>query len=433
MVSETDLDKLGNKMAQLVDGKARAILHEFEELLHASSSDIHDHPDWAALSADDKHFSYNLLATLTIQNACAFERRIITTMTDSFPIALLSLARVRPELPCEERKGMADRFLKLAAQSRLDVESMKILQHFRPAFETCKRSGKLDGRNGLELYIALKALRRTFIADVRLNEQLNKQLKLCGDRAPNASLELVSARAHVKHALGTVGARAEGLNIKSKKWSQLRPLAGIVLDKCLEHWTDGLKVMENIQRFVAPSAPDWCPCQQEVNQWASKLNVGLQKTSTSHVLAAVVSKKIYEFFKEKPKSGSCIVQPHFAALSFARQKLEQHRPYRLPEGRPIFLFAEQVNRSTRLLRGVWESAGQVKITRPWSFEWAADAVYTELDGQPGPLTVIAFPLSWVPVSDSGRVGMHPCLMRSGRQFVTIVEWQEDLWLHFIKK
>ena len=258
------MDRYDNTMAQLVDGKSVAIFEQFEYLLHCSAtSRIQSHPDWHSLKPNDQQFVLNFLAIMIIQTACSFERRNVQ-LCEGYPIVLLSFAKVRHDIPCMKRQALPKDFLNQAAEGQLDVDSMKVLNAYRSDIETAANSGLCGAR----FYIAMKGVRRLFRADVRENERLNKQLKLYGERSPSASLDLVSSRLTLEFFLGVVGARQEGLfGTKNKKWSILRPLASTVMDKCLEHWVEGQKIMASTERFAASPVPTWCPTNIDVKEW----------------------------------------------------------------------------------------------------------------------------------------------------------------------
>ena len=196
-ISDNDLDRLGNTTAQLVDGKAQSIALEFEHIFHSDAAGVRHmqlHADWASLDPDDQQFAWNLFASMLIQNACSFERRIVRPLS-TFPLAILGMGKVRHDLPCQRRQQTASRLLAAAAANALDVSSMKIVRAFKDDIHLAA----CNGRTGLRLFVALKALRRMWRCDVRPNEGLNKTLKLLGERSPNSSLDLVSSRLALKH------------------------------------------------------------------------------------------------------------------------------------------------------------------------------------------------------------------------------------------
>lgn len=425
-------------MAQLVDGKAASILAEFETLLHFTAADrILNHPDWDSLDAPDRQFVLNFLSAMIIQNACSFERRILRHAT-SFPMLLLGMGKVRHDLPREKRRQIAKLFLEKAAARQLDIDSMKILNSFQEDIQMASSTGVV----GIRFYVALKAVRRMFIPHVRENERLNKQLSLYGERAPNASLELLSSRLVLKFFLGVVGAKQEGLfQGRSKKWSTLRPLANVVFDKCLGHWQEGSCVMETPGRFAAPSIPEWCPGGEEISAWETVLNLGGSgRTSVKHIMSAAVNQKLCRFFQPKKKdAGSQFKEPRFCAVAFVPHELAKGRPYKIPADTPVYMLGEVVNRAVRLLKGVWQQGGRLLLERPWKFEWVADLIFdfvTKNDGDP--LTVMVFPISWVvtPSLPSSVPGSNCGLQASLRSrdgtlpFVTVTQWEEESRLQF---
>lgn len=363
-------------MAQLVNGKARELSLEFETLLRGSASEkLQQHPDWSSLDDLQAQFVLNFFCVTLIQNACSFNRRI-TSYVESFPLVLLKMVVVRYDIPYKPRKHLAQEMLERARRQTLDLNSLKILKAYRADIEMAANSGCF----GVQLYVCLKALSRLVKSDTRESERINKQLSLYGERAPNISLELLSARLCLKYNLGIVGARQEGISLNTpKKWSLLKPLAGIVLDKCLHHWFDGGKLLANLERFAAPSVPEWCPSQQDASVWHTALSTGdsaEKGTSVNHLVSATINRKLYNFFHRTDKSPkSNISEPCFAAIAFAPVELQAGRPHTLKAGTPVYLYGELVNRAVRLLAGTWGNEGNVIIKQPWMIDGAADIAF----------------------------------------------------------
>jgi hypothetical protein len=432
-ISDDDLDRFGNSLAQLVDWKGEALLGEFESLLNQQAAwRIKCHPDWQSLGESDKQFVLNFLSIMIIQNAASFERRTLG-LVKSFPVVLLSMAKVRHDLPCVKRQTLAFEFLRRGTSGKLDVDSMKLLRMYRQDVEVAAMSGMC----GIKLFVALKAMRRMFAPHVRENERLNKQLTLYGDRSPSASLDLISARLTMKYFLGVVGARQEGLfGNKEKKWSTLRPLAGSVFDTCLGHWKEASSVMAPVDRFAAPVIPEWCPSPEDVKAWNPVLDAGgthRQQLSVKHVMSAAVNRKLYHFFHEPDSSKkkknhktvkSEIQQPCFSVVAFVPGLVPVGRPFRIPADTPVYAFGEAVNRSVRLLAGVWQSGGKLSLNKPWKFEWVADVIFERIQSNDNsPLTVMVFPMSWVALDD-GKLQAELRSKSGQLPFVTVTQWEE---------
>ena len=106
-LSNDVLDSSGNKMAQLVDGRAQQMFQEFEELFHERGpSSLARLPEFKRLDQEETQFAFGLLASMLMHNASAFDRRVRQTTLD-FPALLLGIARVRPELPDPRRQAIA--------------------------------------------------------------------------------------------------------------------------------------------------------------------------------------------------------------------------------------------------------------------------------------------------------------------------------------
>ena len=432
-ISDDELDRSGNSLAQLVDSRGEAFLKEFEVLMNQQAAlRIKSHPDWSSLEESDKQFVLNFLSIMIIQNAAAFDRRVLG-LVKSFPVVLLSMAKVRHDLPCVKRQALASEFLKRGTCGKLDVDSMKFLRMYQQDIQVAAKSGTC----GIKLFMALKAMRRMFAPHVRENERLNKQLSLYGERSPSASLDLISARLTMKYFLGVVGARQEGLfGNKQKKWSTLRPLAGSVFDTCLGHWKEAANVMAPADRFSAPMIPERCPSPQDVKDWNPVLEAGgthRQQLSVKHVMSAAVNRKLYHFFhdqdsskkKKKPQGRkSEIQQPCFSVVAFVPGTVPVGRPYTMPAGTSVYAFGEAVNRSVRLLGGVWKSGGKLSLNSPWKFEWVADVIFERIQSNDtSPLTVMVFPMSWVALDDGNL--QAELRSKSGQlPFVTVTQWEE---------
>ena len=224
----------------------------------------------------------------------------------------------------------------------------------------------------------------------------------------------------LRYNLGAAGERAIGDNPSStqpltRKWSQLRPLAGAVLDKCLDHWQESIKVQGAADRFCETFAPSWCPSPDLVHQCMAELDPRTKpvKQSTSRLLAAAANQKLCRFWSGT--SSSTLQQPTCAVIAL----VPGGRP-KLSNGHAMFVCGEVVNRSARLLRAEWRDH-RVILKRPWEFLWAVDLfVETVQDMTDGcaPVSIVAFPNSWRPSGDlreqrdllvAARSGIEGCL------------------------
>ena len=433
-ISSEDLDKFGNTMAQLVDGRADGFAQEYMHLFSSSGvTQLQQHPDWNKLSTSDSRFAFKTFALLLFQSASSFDRRVVAPLA-TFPYILLSMGRVRHDLPDEKRKAVAKLVLETHPK-QLDVNTLKIRNAFKTDLELARRTGMI----GVQLFTALKAIRRIWKSDVRENERLNKQLKLFGERAPNSSLDLVSARLALKFRLGTAGLRQEEMETsKPRNWSRVKPMASAVFDECMEHWmASSPDVLARMDRFQEPCLPDWCPTRDEVHAWIPLLQPAKEAATdtASRILAGLVNRSLYRFLQGKAtgktKNPSEFPEPYFSAIALVSDdRLKPGRPYRLNQGSRVLVFCETVNRAVRLLRAIWNGS-RIIPDRPWSFLWGADVIFDfSSDNMVGkPFTLIAFPIHWQPTSAAGGDVMleGTCLSKSGDPFVTISFWEEVAW------
>lgn len=280
---------------------------------------------------------------MIIQNAASFARRVVDPVLE-FPNLFLGVAKIRFDLPCLERKALAERLLSAARQGGLDLSSMKLLRRYQKDIKMAADCGRI----GLSFYILLKTLRRVWRSDVRENERLNKLLKLFGQRAPNSSLDLVSSRIALKYNLGAAVASQEGLRT-SKRWSQMKPLAGLVFDKITDHWYEGAKVMTDELRFSGGPAtiPSWVPSKETVHDWERLLDpkfqtaTGQTTKSSYHVIAAAINRKLFKYWTAT-ETDRALVEPRFTAMACVAQVLKRGKPHRLKDGCEVFILAETV-------------------------------------------------------------------------------------------
>lgn len=109
------------------------------------------------------------------------------------------------------------------------------------------------GTLGTNLDETLRGVRRIWMADVREQERVNKQIGIQADRSPNIGLDLLSARLDIKHYLGSALSPVDGRAV-TQNWSATRPIATCLMQTCLRH-ADGIKdVLHDAKRWCAPVA-----------------------------------------------------------------------------------------------------------------------------------------------------------------------------------
>lgn len=431
-----DLDRLGNTMAQLVDGRAETFSHEYTVLFHSQACQVQDHPDWGKLTSAETRFVWKTFALLLFQSSSSFDRRVVAPL-GSLPFAILSMGRVRHDLPDERRKQVAKLLLETPV-NLLDVNSLKIRNIFKADLELARKSGKL----GLRLFITIKSMRRVWKAEIRENERLNKQLKLTVERSPNSSLDLISARLGLKYRMGSAGLQQENMQCsKSRNWTRVRPMVANLFDTCLDHWFDAASVLSETSRFQEPGVPDWCPSRHEVHAWMPVLQP--QRPSgdqASCLLFGLVNRSLYQFLRGKntgkTQNASEFPEPYFSAVAVVvDDQLRPGRPYRLPSNSCVHVFCETVNRAVRLLRATWNGRKLI-LDQPWRFVWGADLLNSanidasKVLNKNQSLKIIAFPVGWLPVNTaSGETGLEgSCLSKAGDvSYVTITYWEQDPW------
>lgn len=451
-------------MAHLVDGRAVDFAAEFEDAFCTTANQIVGHNDFPLLNVEDGNFILSFHAIMIIQNACSFNRRVVLPVL-SFPNLLLGMAKVRFDMPCSRRRSIAQEFLAAQEGGDLDISSLKIWAVYNSDINQASVSGKI----GVGFYVALKALRKVWLSDSRENERLNKALKLFGQRAPNSSLDLISSRLTLKYNLGAaISSHDEGGHAPSKTWKNMKPLAGQTFSKILDHWFDATKVMNPESRFGGVSSckaeSEWCPTAEEVQKWmplldpltqrvfpkvkqsqkVSKVKVSStssaleKKPTTHHIIAATVNRKLFDFWKDNKDATCQFAQPHFTAMAMVentKASFKPGRPYRLEENTEVFILGETVNRSVRVLPGVWKE-NRVVLLRPWQFRWAGDFFLEKLQTMEAACTIIAFPISWMTSSSSMTTTSNNdaatlagfILSKDGtKRLLTIPQWQEEAW------
>ena len=190
--SERMLDQDGSHLAALVCGKANQIGNEFVRDLCGI--------DWlkvfSGVDSSSASWLMTLAASLFFHNCCSYYRRVVLTLR-CYPYVLLLLVNMPRSTPCQARQQVAQDILDTELL-KLEVNTRKIRLLFTEDLKAAAASGIL----GAKLDALLRMVRRLWKADVRENERINKMVTLQGERCPNASLELLSARIQLKHFLG---------------------------------------------------------------------------------------------------------------------------------------------------------------------------------------------------------------------------------------
>ena len=203
--------------------------------------------EWRSLCVDlhqsEASWLTSLIAIEILHCASQYERRIHQA-TSAYPFKILLLVKSRPTKPCRIRQQIASEILR-SDDKKLHHVPRKMKHLYGPDLAVAVESGTL----GFRLACALMEIRRVWKSDVRDCERINKLLTCISERCPNANLELLSARATIKHHLGSTVA---GPETHRKKWSTLKPVATDLLNQCIAAWDDKTDVISNPDRWSCP-------------------------------------------------------------------------------------------------------------------------------------------------------------------------------------
>ncbi|OLP74124.1 hypothetical protein AK812_SmicGene46430 [Symbiodinium microadriaticum] len=170
----------------------------------------------------------------------------------AYPHRLMLLVKAPDSDCCDERKQVAHELLSEKPE-HLEINARKVRSLFKADLTVASSQGVLVG----PLRVCMRGVARVWQADTRENERVNKQLKLTAERCPNASVELQSSRACIKHFLGEAGHSGSGS--QRRRWSSYKPTAMSMLRSCLTAWHDRLPIHEDTTRWQAPPDPEFPP------------------------------------------------------------------------------------------------------------------------------------------------------------------------------
>lgn len=132
----------------------------------------------------------------------------------------------------------------LKAGSSVDSNAKKMLTIFNAELNVAADEGICAPK----LWIVLAAIRRKLQASVRRVESLNSLITVQGDRSPNITLELLSARVGLKVALEVPAMKQCG----NWRWSKIAPQVEQVFQTCCDHYEDGKDVAALDNRWSCP-------------------------------------------------------------------------------------------------------------------------------------------------------------------------------------
>ena len=217
-IDQAQRDVKGNHYAQLIGGKAHEIFSEFEaaldspELIHATDD----------LNQDDALLVRRIVVASLFKSTCGFHRRVVVPLKN---YEWLRLLESPAGVPCDVRRDIAQRLLSTASP-HLEINAAKLKALFPGDLEHAAATGKLECTQHIKL---LQGLREAMMADTRDQESLNKVIGVMGKRAPNISLDLLSARAGLKHYLGV---SKQGQLTSKARIQETRRNAEALVDLC---------------------------------------------------------------------------------------------------------------------------------------------------------------------------------------------------------
>ena len=215
---------------------------------------------WKELCSDlgpnDSSWLMSLVGIQILHCASQFQRRVHQA-TVEYPFKILWLVKSVPNKQCKLRQQISTEILE-AKDDQLHHVPRKMKHLYKADLLLASKTGIL----GFSLACALTQIKQTWKADVRECERINKQLSLTADRCPNASVELVSARAMIKHYLGAAVRGRDLTEAQRKKWSTLKPVATDLLHTCVGAWDDKTEVLSNPSRWNTPDPVPSPPAAQ---------------------------------------------------------------------------------------------------------------------------------------------------------------------------
>ena len=221
-----------------------------------------------------------------LHNASAFARRV-TEPLNRYPHRFLLLGKM-PDLQDCLRRAIAAEILD-TEDSYLEINMRKVKMILKEDLQMTRASGCLSGR----LRVVVRTVSAMWRADTRDCERLNKSLNMFVERSPNASFELQSSRACLKHFLSQALTATDDGKEAKRKWSTYKPVAQKLVNLCLNSWHDRREVQCSESRFAAPpllQVPDDSTLAKEMSRlhpdsmtsvcktWATCYNVTLNKS-----------------------------------------------------------------------------------------------------------------------------------------------------------
>ena len=277
-LTDDDIDKYGNHLAQVVNFKADDIKQDLVNLLN-------DRAYWRKLCKDDRlnntdaEWLIAYASRLNLLFISEFDRRIWQPC-NKLPLLILKLAKSAGNTECATRLEVVtlitdtpDRHLEITGRKLkiLFPKDLELIKSTRGCMPACRLSVSIDG------------VKRLWKADVRKCEEMNKGFKLFNERVPNGSDALRSARGMFKHYLGSSSGISDSR--RGRRQSKFRPVVLSLVDACAECWDDKDAILQDEDRFKPPVAAKNLPSSSRVDQTFLSLRPDL-KPNVAHAWGA---------------------------------------------------------------------------------------------------------------------------------------------------
>ena len=200
-----DTDSKGFHLRRLVCGRADAVIEEIEK-------ELRDDAHWwetraAMLDASDHAWYLHMGSALLLSYGAAFHRRC-RKLTREYPARLLLMLKSPADVACELRKTIAKELINHlrdglpsseegSRTDAMDATTLKIAFLYRDMLNAMCESGLLPDALS-DLLLILDESAKVSVQEV---EGINSMIGEIAHRAPNISLELLSARITLKKAL----------------------------------------------------------------------------------------------------------------------------------------------------------------------------------------------------------------------------------------
>lgn len=258
-------------LPSLVCGKADAYMDEFCAIIADTSGEEGAILAACSQDSDVQEFMQSTSVLLRLHTAASFYRRVWEPLRRWPWLFFVFLGRP-PGEACAKRQETARQLMEVPLAD-LEVNAVKLRLLCHDHIEL----SRLTGRCTPWFWRFLCVLAQTLKPDVQLNESFNSGIKLQAERNPNISLELLSSRLSLKHALGCT------FRPTAKARGDWRQKIGTVFQYCCQaEPSDATGIMHDTDRWASPPAPDSVPTDmmirktlQETRPWARPTDLSL--------------------------------------------------------------------------------------------------------------------------------------------------------------